>query len=258
MRALGMDPGSAASLRERIATDPMAMMGAARIGVRALPTLFGNQNNAQVAMQVLEGLQKVKAQGGDPLRTARMIGPEAEAMLPLLNMSERARKSLLGTADALAKIAEAKPASASADLDAAWERVGLAGDALKAALFNVFGTDMTTLVNGLADAMTGLATFISQNADLIGKIAGVAVPFIGAMQAIAALVEQVTGRKVVNPNIQAVNNNTAAVNNLTHLLKGQIYGGGARAAGALPSGLNGLQLNQMLQNTAHRMGHWTL
>lgn len=260
LRAMGLDAGSAASLRDRISTDPTAMMGAARIGVRATPSLYGSQNNANIALQIVDGLKRVRDRGGDPLRAARMIGPEAEALLPLLDMSERARKSLLGTADALAKIAQSKPASVAADLDAAWKKMGLAGDALKAALFNVFGTDMTRLISQLADGMMILATWISANADMVRNIAANISPAIAFLVKLSEFIETITGGqiKAIDPHTAAVNANTAAVNANTAMMKPNIYGGGGKAANALPSGMAGMNLNQNMQNGAIPLGHWRL
>lgn len=91
--------GAAATFRERIASDPMAMMFANRLGVRALPRPFGAVNEAALLNRAAEGLAKI-TNAEERLRTERVLGLEAAERY--IDLSPRLRAVL----DSQAKLEE--------------------------------------------------------------------------------------------------------------------------------------------------------
>lgn len=259
LRGLGISGDFANSLRERLATDPLAMLGAAQSGVgRVTPSVYGgSQNNAAVVLEVL-GKLRAEQDPNERIRKARMMG--AESLLPLTNASDKATASLLKTAEALGRLSDANKTTSS-DWDAATKRMGLVQDRLKGALFQAFGPGMIAVVSKLSSGAEKLADFAEKfpqkllNSFEVAAIISNPIMAAPIHAAFDALRKQ-TG--VNNPAAAATNGNTKALQNLTYLLSSQIYGGGSRASGALPSGLTGMNLNQAAQNHALRLSYWTL
>jgi hypothetical protein len=223
LAAMGISGGAAHSLRERIATDPTAMLGAAQLGVRATPGMFGGQNSSAVALKLVDAMRAVVARGGDPTRQARMIG--AEDLLPLAYASDKAYASLKKTTEALGALSEQNKGAMS-DWEIAVKRNEASNKLLEGAL-----------MAKIAPIQTAMNNWASDFNEWAAKILGVKVP--GASGG-------------TNPTVA----NTAAITQLTYLLKATIYGGGSRAAGAIPAGLSGQNLNNMARNNARWISPW--
>ncbi len=224
LRSLGISAGFANALRERLATDPLAMLAGAQLGIpRVLPYQLagpGGQNSMTVVLKTLQALADVQKRGGDPVRFARMLG--AEDLLPLLNMSEKARLSLLKTSEVLGKLADANKQTVS-DYDAAVKKAQSSGDAIGAAIFAKIAPMLTALNNWATDVNM-------------------------------AIVKWLNGGKLP-PNTPTPG--TANPNTNPHGIQGSgVYGGGPRAAGAFPANLNGQYLNNASRATGPRMGYW--
>jgi len=113
--------GAAEQFRQRIATDPMAMMFAARHGIRALPEPLGTVNNAAVLKQGVDALRGI-TDAEERLRTARVFG--LESALKYIDVSPRVNELLDQTVALEKNIAESGGARAANDLSVSLDTLG--------------------------------------------------------------------------------------------------------------------------------------
>jgi hypothetical protein len=136
--------GAAEGFRQRIATDPMAQMFAARLGIRALPEPFGTVNNAALLNRAAEGLRRI-TDGEERLRAARVLG--LESALRYIDVSPR----LSAILDAQATFEErlGKGAQSANEL-------AVATETLSNSWQDLMGVLATPVIEGLADDLQSI------------------------------------------------------------------------------------------------------
>lgn len=212
---------AAGAFRERISTDPMAQMFAARLGIRALPRPFGQVNEAATLNKAAEALAKM-TDAEERLRTARELG--LESALKYIDISPQLRHAI--------------------DQQAAFEENMLGG--AKAA--NELAVSTELLQNSWQDLMAVIATPVFK--DLAYGFEKFAALFHGDFAEAFSDDTQA--------NTQAIEDNTQAHKDTQQALKfflppGQ-YGGGPLSNGAMPAGWSGDFLARQMETGALSKG----
>lgn len=212
----GQITSMANAFRQRLESDPFAMMSGARAGISPqLDARFGgNQNNAELLQKGLDYLHGIQDQE-ERLLEARRLG--LEGALKYVNVSDRVWKDL-----------QADAAAAKA-MGTDWQQLGNDFDAEMGRLTRNFQLNFLPVVKSLADLFGALAT--SQR-PLLGGAGTTDLFGIGGPKPIAQ-----------NPIMPALKHNTDAVNKNTQaLLQPGVYGGGTEA----------VRVNEFLRNQIWR------
>ncbi len=240
-------PGQSAALRERLATDPMAMAAGQRVGIGyQMPRPFGTANEAELLLKALEGLRQIR-DAEEQLRVARALG--LEGMIDQIRVSDDVWQAMKADAALRAQIANPAYQQAARDFDAELRRlqtnfkslemvvgqpvIALAADAL--AVFN--------------DGMRTAAAVIKPVSDLATKyrmeIVGVMVPIVGFVDKLSDLARSLGWLKDLDKKEeerrqeQALRENNERLRELSRAIEKGIWGGGARARSAMPAGWSG-------------------
>src|SRR6266511_885970 len=198
--ALGLDPnafaGLAGGLRQRVATDPMAMAAAGRLGLRSLPKGFGDVNEAKLLLDVIKGIraapsdaaarQLAQRTGTEELLGARFFSPEMMAKLEAF----AGATSKAFTPEAISR-----------------------------------GQEFNNLLSQVKEGFGAL-------------VVTVGTPFLGAINAAIKALQTHGAGKPQTIAEQQLEQQKRTVEELKLVRQG-LYGGGARAAGAIPPGLRG-------------------
>jgi len=225
IRRFGGEPGAAGAFRQRIATDPMAMMFAAGLGVRALPRPFGGTNEAAL-MQRAERQIAAMTNAEERLRYERELG--LENVERYVNLSPALNNIL----DINQKNAEqlGKNAAAANELTIASEQLTVAWQNLTAP--------------AAARGMGAIArNFESLAALLQGQGLGRALEILGGGAPDQA--------DATRENTKALDKNTQAIG--AYLQPGQ-YGGGPYSRAAMPGMWSGDYLARQAEQGALSRG----
>lgn len=240
--AMGVAPGqvgqASAELRERLVTDSRSQAAAQRIGLQ-LPghRLAGNVNEAQVLRQALERLRVLgKMEGAErQLFEARELG--LEGMLDQLRVSDRVWAAQKRGADLQGEIMK-RNADQFRDFAAQGDRVSMAFDSLKVALGALVVKDAERSLNQVANYLS----FITEILDKLKP------PESKWDETLRRLEEK------QNQKDTATEKNTAALEANTQLTREGMFGGGPRAAGAVPTHLRGELLAENLKTQKFNLG----
>lgn len=250
--APGQVAGAGAGLRGRLAGDSMAQIAAAQLGIGpiGLPQAFGTQNNARMLRDALTALRDVTDQE-EQLRLARMLG--LESMVDELRVSEKVFQQRMRQAQIEDDLfGEGTPfIQNSRDMNAELDVTGKAFEDLR----NAFATPF------IEDAALGLRTFNNLLLPLGGLFQGLgraveflAVtinPVLGPLKAFAIALDILSGK---SPKQQAEEEHTKAMREHSAAIARSAFGGGRRAAHALPVDIHGEMGRQALVGNAMRMG----
>lgn len=170
LQALGLAPseipGMAAALRERISSDPFAMMAANQLGIGVQPGRpFGDVNEAMGLERAIDALReterkaipvigKVKAQE-ETLRLARML--QIESSIEAIRVSDRIRAAQRRDGELRERIFDEDALQSALDYAAGVKRIGAAQENLNKIFAKPFLRDASTAVNAMADALQLLA-----------------------------------------------------------------------------------------------------
>lgn len=254
IRALGGTAAEAAALRERLATDPLAMSAGASLGVRASPAPFGSPNNARIWLKTLEGL-RATTEGEVRLTRARMLG--VEALLPLTYMSDKAWNSLRRTAEGLGDL-EASMGNSGADFDASARRWEMAMERLKGSVFTALGPDMGRIADAYSDSLEKMSEGVVRNKDFFKEMMVGAVAAFLPLSKVTMNAEGAgnTAGSAAAQQYKATEANTRAIERQTQLMQGQTYGGGPRTASGIPPMYTGQAVQNNMQYGVPRWGIW--
>lgn len=270
----GQIAGRAASLQEKLTTDPFAIAAGASAGIRALPRPHGAGDEAKNLQAAIEMLRKV-GEGEKQLNLARRLG--LEDLLKFVNVS----KDVQAQQDAIGKTMEQvfDPATqrAARDLAAAWDLVMKAMDAIIVAFGKTAFEPIKRGLLGLAEALRKVADFFQQN-PAIGAILGALLDIalnsirmfvLNLLNIFKGLVSLFPGYADFNEQMtryqDELNKQLARNTQSNKDLQGSIdtwrqglFGGGPRAQGALGSGMQGEFLRQVAQGQTLRLGAFSL
>jgi hypothetical protein len=213
---------AAASFRGRISSDPMAMMYAARLGVRELPRPFGSANEAEPLGRALEQIKALKTQE-DRLTYARALGQEqvvkyleaSPAVQAAVERQSQLEEKMIGSSQA------------AADLAVQTELLGRAWTTFTGALAGSLAR------GGVIDDLQTLSDILQGRETWEHALYG-------------------SQRDAVQENTDAVKQNTDAVKG-AFLGPGQ-YGGGQYTNAAMPGGWSGDFLARQMETGALSKG----
>lgn len=264
LQALGVQDiaGQAGAFRERISSDPTAMLAAAQLGVRATPRgLSGTANEAAGFLKMLEGLRNITADlpanataaerlaaNERQLRLARVLGQEA--VLDELRVSERVWQARRRDIALRERLFDPATEQSARDLRGEMERLTRAQENLQVGMtrrgFGMAGRDIGQLASNL--------NTLTDTIDRMGPVVDTALATFryGLMNfpGMRFLFGNMGG---TDPQTKATQDNTKAVQDLSSTIK-QTVGGGPRAANALPPGLSGDALRRALENDSLQLG----
>jgi hypothetical protein len=251
MAGMGLEPGRAAALRSRMATDPMARFAAQQVGVsprQMISPQFGSQNFAAGMRQALEGLRQVR-NAEERLRYARMLG--LEDMLPLLAASDRAWKNLMESMGRVNQAAD-QQSQAAVDLQANWKALTNNVNAMLASSDAVRG--LNEALQYLNSHFTTALVFFKTLADALADIWEIL--FVDMVQGFKDLQTTFDPKHVrdlydqLNKATDAQNNAAQAQAKAAQAMERGLHGGGQRARDALTGGF----LNPSMDGWSFRMG----
>lgn len=254
--AFGVAPnqvaGAGAGLRSRLAGDPMAQLAGAQLGIGpiGLPQAFGTQNNARTLRDALTALREV-TDAEEQLRLARMLGLESyvdelrvsENVFQLRMRQTQAEEALFGEGTAFIQN--------SRDLQAELDITGKGFEDLKNAFASPFIEDAALGLQAFNNALvplSGLFQVLGQAAEFVFASL---TPVLGALKAVGIALD-IMGDK--SPKQKAEEEHTKAMREHSAAIAKASFGGGRRAARALPVDLHGEMARQALVGNAMRMG----
>jgi hypothetical protein len=248
----GQIAGTAAGLRQRLSSDPFAMMA----GGFQLPRPFGGADEAKLLQEKIEDLRVTKLLFGAEaqLVKARMLG--LDGMLDLINVSQFVQDEQKKAADLNKDIFDERYLQSARDFNASQTQLEGAWKRLEAAFTKPFIQEATVAILGWAQAVGDASKFLNQHADEFNQIAfkmleGLAGAF-GQGDAVKALEDQMKGFKAandfLNQNQNATQTNTDALNKVAELLMMVVHGGGPRSRGAIPPAILAFNNRQAMQD----------
>ncbi len=254
---------ASAGLRQRLASDPFAMMAGVRSGIGPqLPRPFGSQNEAKLLQQAMDSLRAM-GEGEKQLGLARMLG--LDALLPLINVSDRMAKLQKADADIREQILK-KNGPAAREFNAALGRLTYNFSTLLQAIAGPGLNKLGGFINYFAAALQGLARIIAANPQLITNLVdSIITPYrtwLAFEETIGQVPKGATAQfdayiNAASSQTAATNANTLALQQNTQAWKNGIYGGGARSRNAIPNSLNGYALQRALQGNSLRLGSFS-
>lgn len=186
--------GLAANLRQRLATDPMAMAFGARLGLGPrVAGPFGKVNEADDLVKAIEGLRRISNRD-ERIRIARATG--TEDLLKIADVSEGVFSQMKEDAITLGKVMDPKGAQAAVDLAAQW---GRAQQMFKAGLTAFFKPIMPVLSAVIGNITNYMRTAISNWESGPGKVVNALGRFFGT---IIRFGDKVAGLVAKNPLVE--------------------------------------------------------
>ena len=232
----GQITGLSSSLRERLTSDPLAMMAGAQVGLSPqLGRAFGGQNEAGLLLKAIEGLRGIK-DAEEQLRVARLLG--LESTLELARVSDRVFAGMKRDAVVRRTLFDDQTLQSARDFAGEATRVSSALDNLRVSLIRAAIQPSANGLGDTADALNGIAGIAGPAAKGLGDIFNFLNPLGNIPGAIFGATAKAGRALGQTPEQQAQERNTEALMDLNRLLK-QMVGGGPRAEAALPSGLRG-------------------
>lgn len=230
-RILGTDPKDLALGIAEAVQDGMGAAYASKLGISTVGGPFGDTNSTGKALKVLTDIansstleqarQKAMMVGNPDLAQLQQLSPQQKKLLT---------ESMFGPNE--------KGVTAAKDFTAVLDRFGVAMERLKNSRGAVFIMERLT---GIFDwVLTRLNAFI----DGLDKLGG-------WLESISQWVGGVSGSKSGKSGNSSIDRNTRALERNTSALNGT-FGGGQRAAGAMPRGINGWQLGDA--SVRHALG----
>lgn len=253
LQALGVGGAQGAqlanSLRERLASDPRALLGSAQLGMAPSPNILtGSQDNARVLRDHLLALRQVR-NAEEQLRLARMLG--LESALDLLRVSDRAFAAQLRDADTQARIADPQATQQARDFGAEISRIGQTAQMVGNALGKPFLEAGTVIAGFIADNLLVLAENLNTFAPVFKFVIDT---LMLPLRMVADLTRFLTAgdhnqdlRDAQDANTKALQANTAAIR------EGQ-FGPGSRGRNAVPGELRGQMLQHAIAGNTMRLG----
>ncbi len=265
LAATGLGSGdlvNAASLRQRLGSDPFAMMAGVGLGIGPqLGRPFGTQNEAALLQQAFDALRAM-GEGEKQLRAARMLG--LDALLPLINLSNEATKMRQADAAVQANIL-GKNGKSAREFSASLGRVFYNWQSVIQAFAGPALPQLTQMLNAFATVLRDMASWFTAHPQLGQQIAA---SIKGAIDQILILVDLLQLKnpnqglygswqaylKASGMNTAATQANTTAMQQNTQAWQSGTYGGGARAGSAIPPSLRGYALQRAIQGNSLRLG----
>ena len=232
LRAYGAGAGDAASLQQRLTSDPFAMAYGQRYGAVATPGPYGNVDWASNYLRVIEGVRR--EQGDEQIRAIRALGLRAND--PLLRASEGTMWSLRTDAGIGAITHGSRQTEQnSADLIMQSQRLGSVFGDLATQLGRPFIQPFMGAMGLAADSLRGLSLAAEPAIRALEWASQFSLPAMYS-RVKNQLAEREMGdhQSALDANTDAMREQTAALARLT-----QQIGGGPRANSgrAVPEGL---------------------
>lgn len=287
LQALGLSPSQAstlaASVRNTAASDPWGQSASVSLG---LPVPFDGSiqamNEPAFLLAVIEQMAAMEKEGSRLLIATRL---QSKELAILSDLYRRHSDTILSDAAAMNSVSEAYGKDA-AEFEYQMGRLGHGWQALSDAFSGAFLDDLSPIVDLAADALHGLAGWISENEMAVEGLVGSLVPFLGHLSSFGKMLgtfPELFGRivevgallmdSIKHPDHAFKNNekamelltkplrsdngndkvaeelrkNTEAVRKNTDALGVGVHGGGERVRGAMPSHLSGEALRQRLR-----------
>lgn len=240
---LGVSPGEVASMARGFA-DTLAEGGAGtafghRYGIRdpwGSSPYGGDVNKFTNLFKAAEAIMKIPDEE-TAIRTARSFGPEMEKLLDLRILPEKERQEALRTQNEMFGPQQA-----------------LAAMRYRIAMGNLSNSmsELQMAVVPLIDAFTGAIALLKYTIkNVFGPLAKWTYQLFGPKQ------DKTKEDSSTKKHIDAMDRNTEAILGQITAMR-QIFGGGARASGALPINLRGQTLSDALRNDAIKLGAFSL
>jgi len=250
-------PGMAQGLREKLSSDPHAMMMAHRAGISPqLSRLHGSQNEAKTLLEAADGLAKI-SNAEERLRVARVLG--IEPMLKIAELSQETRNRLKADGDALGKINGGDAVKTADEFNTALGRVSANWSTFTTSLGKPFIGMATGALNTLADALRGMSDWGSQAAGAVKQVGGAMADMFPVLKGLYDLGKQLG---IFKANQTAQNNTQQQLVNtmsqLNRTMQQGLHGGGERAQRAIGSNMKGYFFARALESGALRMGALSL
>jgi hypothetical protein len=155
MSFLGASAENAAAFKERISSDPNAMMEAGKLGIRNVKGNFGNQNWTAQYLKAIEDTAKISDET-ERLYKARTLGiaPEVERLALL---SPATREAMRQSQAMTAKVNDPEAQKAAAEFAAAVDLESKARENMMNAIGQFFGKRITEFLNSAAALENSIA-----------------------------------------------------------------------------------------------------
>lgn len=228
--ALGIAPGDLArQIQSAIGSGGTASGYAAGLGINTMGGPYGDINYAAKSKKILDDIMYSKDME-TAIRKSEMLGmPE---MAQLQNLSPMTKK-MLGSSTGMS----AKDTQVFADFNAQ---------------LGIFVNHLKTLGSGLLGELLAKLNMVLTIVNAAN--AGMVMMWEGIMSFIKKIASWL-GINMESKREDAINKNTEAVHGLRKAIEGrETMGGGARAQAAVPSGINGLNLNEAAYRAALNTG----
>jgi hypothetical protein len=273
------------NLSQRLATDPMSMVGLGMSNPLGNVPLMGPVDTSKLLLQAMQRLISIQErQGmGRAIQVARQTG--LEQLLPFLKLSQRTQQQILGEdATRRAGIMDQPQQRAAMEFSAQLSRLGEALSLLGTKIAGPFMDAITQIIEGFTSIVNWINdhipkfstqeqalidTKIKQLQDIIkekGPNAPVSLKLnprdeqFTHTTAIQALQREMNIRKSLlgtDDQKNALDRNTDATDNLARVMSGlarMIVGGGERAQNALPANWRYQDSYNQLDREGYRMG----
>jgi hypothetical protein len=241
MSFLGVSAENAAAFKERISSDPNAMMQASRLGIRQVKGNFGNQNFAVDYLKAIEETAKI-ADEHERLFRARTLGisPEVERMALL---SPATRALMQRSAGTTGRVNNPEAQRAAAEFQAAVDLERQARENMLTAIGQFFGQDIAAFLRTAATVENAIAGALKFNGATLKTLlpsmlsilpgGGAFAGLLGGMNGAGAMARGIDGAVNSDPNAAITANTRATLASVQAMdrLNGSLVGAGQRGSG---------------------------